>query len=694
MPRSPDYALEPLPTEARGGWDDLIASYETAELFHRTPWLDYLAASRGIDVRLWTIRHCDTTVGHFCAGLVRKGPFRVLGSPLKGWGTNSMGPVARRDFDQAAFLRALDDLAHQQGLAMTELESPVLAPAELEASGYEVVRGWTYRVPLRPDDPDAMWRAMDSAARNRVRKATRAGLLVEDTDDPAIADEFYDQYAVLVKHKGLAPPYSREYAQLLVRHLRKADLLFALRVRDGAGRVLATGLFPHDTRSVYFWGGASWHHGRRFCPNELLHWTLMRLAAARGLRQYDMCGHGRFKKKFGGTLHSSARWHKCHWRSARWARGAYEQYYHARRRLYGSLTPTSSDEDRALIVPPARYGLEPLTPSELAKWDDLVAPYGSTQLFHRRIWLEYLAATRPLELRFFAIRERGRTVGYFCGGMVRKGPFRILGSPLKGWTTNFMGPIANGDLNQEAFLRALDAVAQEAGLAMIEVENPILAESLMHEAGYVGVSQPTYVVQLTPDDPNEMWSRIDVKSRQKIRKARKLGLVVEETEDPAMAQEFYQEFVEVLARKNLSPPYGPETPQRLFRLLKPHHMLLALQIRDGSGAIVATGLFPHDDKTVYFWGGASRIAAWNLSPNDLLQWAVMEKAAAKGLRFYNMCGYGYFKSKFGGALQEPKRWHKSYSASAKWARRAYALYFDRRLRLLGWWHRVRSRPEE
>jgi hypothetical protein len=75
-----------------------------------------------------------------------------------------------------------------------------------------------------------------------------------------------------------------------------------------------------------------------------------------------------------------------------------------------------------------------------------------------------------------------------------------------------------------------------------------------------------------------------------------------------------------------------------------------------------------------FWGGASRISSWKLSPNDLLQWAAMEKGAAKGLRVYNMCGYGYFKSKFGGMLEEPKRWHKSYSVTARWARRAYALY--------------------
>ena len=339
-----------------------------------------------------------------------------------------------------------------------------------------------------------------------------------------------------------------------------------------------------------------------------------------------------------------------------------------------------------------RYDFEPLTAGELARWDELIAPYASTEFFHRKAWLDYLAASRHIDTRFWVIREKGRAVGYFCGGVVRKGPFRILGSPLKGWTSNFMGPVANHDLDQEAFLRGLEAVARNAKLAIVEVENPILSADHMEAAGYVGVAQPTYVVELTPDDPNRMWSRIDLKSRQKIRKARKLGLIVEEADDPGMADEFYDQFLEVLARKNLFPPYGLEVPRLLFQLLKPRDMLLALQIRQRGGGIVATGLFPHDGKTLYFWGGASRISAWNLSPNDLLQWAAMEKAAAKGLRVYNMCGYGYFKSKFGGSLQEPQRWHKTYSASARWARHAYAMYFEKQIMLRGWWQRVTQHP--
>ncbi len=329
------YQLEPLAADGAARWEELTASYPSFELFHRKPWLNYLTQSRGMQIRYWRLSEGSRTLGYFCGGILRKGPFRILGSPLKGWGTNFMGPVMNGNFDPAAFLGALDGLASTERLAVAELESRVLSDAALEAAHYEPVTGWTYWVKLTPDNPDMMWKGLESVCRNRVRKAMKAGLTVEDARDPAAADEFYDRYCELMRRKRRAPPYPRAYPRLLFRHLKEADLLFALRVRDNTGRVLAVGLFPHDHQTVYFWGGASWQDGRDLCPNEFLHWSAMRLAAERGLTRYDMCGYGRFKKKFGGELITLKRWHKCYWKSARWARRAYGFLFQKRQRLQG-----------------------------------------------------------------------------------------------------------------------------------------------------------------------------------------------------------------------------------------------------------------------------------------------------------------------------------------------------------------------
>lgn len=325
--------LEPLASDDDRSWDELLAAFTNRTLFHRRVWLDYLAASRGLKIRMWAIRGDGRTVGYFCGGLVQKGPFRVLGSPLRGWGTNCMGPVVEDDVDQREVLGALDRLAREERLAMIEIEQPALRSEVFSASGYDDEAGRTYVVSLTPFDPDATWERVHSKKRNQIRKAIKSGLTVEDTDDPALADEFYDRFQDVMRHKGLAPSYPREYPRLLFRCLKPAGLLFSLRVRDASGRILATGLFPHDDRTVYFWGGSSWQDGRELNPNDYLQWSVIRLACERGLQAYNMCGPGRFKAAFGGDLTDIHRWHKCYWRSARWARRGYEACFNAGLRL-------------------------------------------------------------------------------------------------------------------------------------------------------------------------------------------------------------------------------------------------------------------------------------------------------------------------------------------------------------------------
>jgi hypothetical protein len=326
--------LHPLPAADAARWDELIAAYPDRQVFHCQAWLDYLAASRGARIRKWSITGGGARLlGYFCAGQVSRGPFRILGSPLRGWGTNSMGPLLGAREDLTAFLTAIDDLARSERLAMVELEHPGLDPAPMEVFGYTATTLWTYRVELDPDE-QVMLKRMPKGRRSGIKKAINSGLIVEPCNDLALADEYYDQFCAVMRRKGLAPTYAREVPRLLMEALTPTGRLLALRVRHPDGRTLATGLFPYDNGVLYFWGGASVPE-RELCPNDLLHWRAMCLAAKLGLLRYDLSGWGRFKKEFGGELVTVRRWHKCYSRNARWARRAYESYSRQKQRIVG-----------------------------------------------------------------------------------------------------------------------------------------------------------------------------------------------------------------------------------------------------------------------------------------------------------------------------------------------------------------------
>ena len=334
------YELEPLSSNEATRWDELIAPYANRTLFHRRVWLDYLEASQGISIQSWRISEHGRTLGYFCGGLLTKGPFKILGSPLRGWGTNSLGPAGEPSLESSAFLAGLDDLARREHLSMVELESLAVEPVDLAAAHYEPTTTATFVVEITPGNKDLMWSRVDSTRRTGIRKAERGGLVVEEAHDAAIADQFYDQYLEVMRRKNLSPPYPRQRPQLLFHFLNGTGLLLPARVRDPRGDVVATGLFPHDDTTIYFWGGASSSEGYKLFANDYLHWTVMCLAAERGLRRYDMCGNGLFKKKFGGKLIELRRWSKYYSQAARWGRKAYQFMFNQRLKLQAPLERT------------------------------------------------------------------------------------------------------------------------------------------------------------------------------------------------------------------------------------------------------------------------------------------------------------------------------------------------------------------
>jgi hypothetical protein len=157
--------------------------------------------------------------------------------------------------------------------------------------------------------------------------------------------------------------------------------------------------------------------------------------------------------------------------------------------------------------------------------------------------------------------------------------------------------------------------------------------------------------------------------RHGIRRAIRSGLEVVECEDAAFR--VYDQLSRALASKRAACPFSLEFPQAIVRNLKAQNLLFTLGVRNPDGEVIAAGLFPHDNGTVFLWECSSELEGRNLHPNDLLHWGLMCRAAELGIGSYDMSGYGRFNKAFGSRLVSVHRWNKCYSLSARYARQLY-----------------------
>jgi hypothetical protein len=250
-----------------------------------------------------------------------------------------------------------------------------------------------------------------------------------------------------------------------------------------------------------------------------------------------------------------------------------------------------------------------------------------------------------------------------------------------------MGFVANGV--PDTFLEGLDSYCRTLDVDYLEICNPMLPASAMLSAGYSLDADETFLVSI--DSDAEMWARLSSECRNRIRRATRNGLQVESVTDRAFIDTYYAQLREVFARQSLVPTYGLHRVASLWDELMPLGKLLALRVvRDGN--VLATGLFPFDDRALFFWGGASWTRSYAECPNELLHWHAMRFAAERSIPLYNMSGIGRFKGKFGGTAVAVQRWYKALTPLARIGRPAYRGYIRGRQRVLGMLRRLESSP--
>jgi hypothetical protein len=200
---------------------------------------------------------------------------------------------------------------------------------------------------------------------------------------------------------------------------------------------------------------------------------------------------------------------------------------------------------------------------------------------------------------------------------------------------------------RQAVKALIEFAFQELGCVHVEMMDRNMTVSDLAGLGVQFRVYRGFEIDLTREE-GELFSNMTSACRRCIRKAEKEGVLIEEAHDPGFADEYYAQLKDVFAKQGLAPTYDIERVRQLIAHLHPTGNLLLLRARDPDGRCIATGIFPHLNGVMYFWGGASWRQHQALRPNEAIQWHAMKIGKQIGVHFYDMGGGGDYKKKYGG----------------------------------------------
>jgi len=316
-------------------------------------------------------------------------------------------------------------------------------------------------------------------------------------------------------------------------------------------------------------------------------------------------------------------------------------------------------------------------------WDRAIQRFATKTLFHESPWLDFVQTMHPrARTDYFEIRQDGQPAGYFCAVRVDKARMvPVYGSPLPD-CGKYMGPLVDDGVPQADLVAALVRACRSKRIASLSLASDWLDPTVMRAHGFAVDESVTNVCALAQDEA-AAWAAMKGTCRTRIRKAEKSGLEAEITDDVAIADDFYRHFTRVLHHKGRRPLYGIERPRSLMACLAPAERLFSVRIRH-RGEVIGAAFYPHDDRAMYYWDGASDPDRLELCPNELLHWTAMKEAIRRGIPLFDIGGGpvpSRFTRKFGGKDVPYTTYRRDFVPFLDAARRLYHLFDEARLPL-------------
>ncbi|MBC2721497.1 GNAT family N-acetyltransferase [Desulfosporosinus sp.] len=313
---------------------------------------------------------------------------------------------------------------------------------------------------------------------------------------------------------------------------------------------------------------------------------------------------------------------------------------------------------------------------EREAWQDFQkeTPFGS--LFHRWEWQDILEIGFGVKVnRLGLFDDEGVLKGLLPLVERKMSLLKLAGSPLSGAATPHSGPL--GPVPLDEFLFALEVYGAEKHIDYLELGLPeVRGKEVLEQNGYTVEELITLDLPI-PQEEEVLWSGLEVRCRNAIRKAEKSGVkVIEAQALEEWLEPYYQLSCGVYKRQEKEPPFSKEYFSALWQNLYSKGDLVVL-LAQYEGKTIAGGIFPRDRNVGYYLDGVSDREYNKVVPNNLVQWEYLKRAQAMGITLYDMVGANIpsiakFKKSFGSQERNYVYAYRNRTLAARVGRSVYA----------------------
>lgn len=299
----------------------------------------------------------------------------------------------------------------------------------------------------------------------------------------------------------------------------------------------------------------------------------------------------------------------------------------------------------------------------LDEWTEMSSGCREKTLFHSRQWLQVLSEGFPhLEVKLYAaVDKEKRIAGLLPVECERKGPFKLVGSPLPRIFTPYQGPLLldSSDNSGNIFEEMVELIFRMLKVHYFTLSLPpniSAANQVRRNSPHLWETKKTILLDLSVG-VDKLWKGLKSETRNEVRQAERRGVEISEagTLDEWLG-DFYLMHRAVYSRQGAKPPGSHCFYRALWHWLYGKGQLKVVLAKH-QGKTIAGGIFPIYRDTIYFLDGASYREHQKLRGNNLIQWHIISWAASNGLHFYDMVGaniptIAHFKRGFGGVEVE------------------------------------------